>query len=126
MKSKWKHFTEEELTCKCGCARQEMDGVFMTKIESMRLDAGFQFIVKSAYRCPDYNDRISSTGKNGPHTAGRAMDIGVSGNKAHALLDLSFSYGMTGAGISQKGDHNSRFIHLDNLTEGTRPWVWSY
>jgi len=103
-----------------------MDDVFMDKIEHLRLDARFPFIVTSAYRCPDYNDRISSTGRDGPHTTGRAIDIRISGKKAWALLDVASFYKMTGIGISQKGDHNSRFIHLDNLTGDTRPWVWSY
>ena len=31
-----------------------------------------------------------------------------------------------GIGISQKGKHKSRFIHLDTIDSDNRPWVWSY
>jgi len=31
-----------------------------------------------------------------------------------------------GVGISQKGKHKSRFIHLDTIDSDNRPWIWSY
>lgn len=31
-----KHFTENELKCKCGCGRAEMDADFMVKLEQIR------------------------------------------------------------------------------------------
>ncbi len=36
---------------------------------------------------------------------------------------------MKGIGIKQKGDYASRFVHLDDLPNGSgqpRPWCWSY
>lgn len=126
MKSKWENFTEEELTCKCGCGQQEMDDDFMDKIQSIRGDAGFAFNVTSAYRCPSHNNNVSTTGTTGPHTTGEAIDIAVHGDQAHKLLKLALVRGMKGIGINQKGDHNTRFIHLDNLSSPNRPWVWTY
>lgn len=118
------HFSRHELRCKCGCDG-DMDDTFMAIMERIRADIG-PLKVSSAYRCPDYNEKVSHTGRAGPHTTGRAIDILISGEKAFHLIDSALEYGMTGIGISQKGPHASRFVHLDNLEGETRPWVWSY
>lgn len=124
--SGWQYFDIEELRCKCGCGKMPMNTDFMQKVVAMRRELGFPFIVASAYRCPEYNARISSTGSAGPHTTGRAMDIRVSGHQAHALIASALRHGITGIGVSQKGPHASRFIHIDTVDNGPRPWVWSY
>lgn len=122
----WDHFSEKELTCPCGCGRQEMNDVFMNRLVRVRKLCNFPFIVTSAFRCPDYNDSISSTGREGPHTTGRAVDIQVSGSKSHRILSIALTQRMLGIGLNQKGSHKKRFIHLDDLTDGPRPWVWTY
>ena len=81
--------------------------------------------LSSAYRCPDHNDAVSSTGRNGPHTIG-AADVKVSGAKAKELLMAACDAGATGIGVSQKGPHAARFIHIDRLEGDSRPWIWSY
>lgn len=98
----------------------------MDRLEEIRVQLGIPLPLSSAYRCPDYNNEVSSTGFDGPHTTGKAIDVLISGEDAFHLMDLAFEHGMMGVGVSQKGDHDSRFIHLDTLTGGTRPWVWSY
>lgn len=120
----WPYFSRDELKCKCGCGRMEMQDSFMQKIVDMRREEGFPLVVTSAYRCPEHNDRVSSTGLSGPHTTGRAIDIAISRNEAYRLLDAAYRYRMAGIGISQKGDN--RFIHLDDLTTLPRPTIWSY
>lgn len=124
--SGWQYFSIHELTCKCGCGRALMDRDFMAKVVAIRRELGFPFIVASAYRCPEYNARISSTGPDGPHTTGRAMDIRVHGHHAHALVRCALEHGITGIGVHQKGAHESRFIHIDTVANGPRPWIWSY
>lgn len=103
-----------------------MDDEFMELMDEMREELGFPFIVSSAYRCPDHNDAISTTGRDGPHTTGRAIDIAVDRENAYLLLALAFAKGFTGIGVKQKG--SGRFIHLDTLTpeESLRPTIWSY
>jgi uncharacterized protein YcbK (DUF882 family) len=105
-----------------------MDNGFLWQLEILRSRVGFPLIVTSGYRCPEHNQRCSSTGLNGPHTTGRAVDFKVDGNKAFvvvrsAMLTLDF----TGIGVQQKGQN--RFIHLDNLPNAPgrlRPTIWSY
>lgn len=99
---------------------------FMDSIQELRTTVGFALPVTSYYRSPEYNSTVSSTGKTGPHTTGRAIDLGVSGRNAYTLLAEAMKMGFTGIGIKQNGPHAGRFIHLDELIHGSRPWVWSY
>jgi uncharacterized protein YcbK (DUF882 family) len=116
------NFADAELACKCGCGMLP-DQDFMDKVEQLRTTLGFPLPVTSAARCPAHNAAVSATGRAGPHTTGRAIDIGVRGDRAVALIKAALNLGFTGIGIAQKG--NSRFIHLDDLQEG-RPTIWSY
>lgn len=126
--SPFPHFSESELSCNCGeCDRgsEFMNTEFMRKLVAIRRELDFPLPVTSAYRCPDYNDQVSSTGETGPHTTGHAVDIAVSGHKASKLVAAAVRHGMTGIGVNQKGE--GRFIHLDDLGNGyPRPTMWSY
>lgn len=129
--SRYQYFTTEELSCgktKCGCGLgpDDMDEDFMRLIVTMRRELGFPFPVTSAIRCPKHNEEVSTTGPNGPHTTGKAIDIAVNRKQAWHLLSLAMRYGIPGIGIQQKG--GGRFIHLDTIqrTEGLEETVWSY
>ena len=74
-------------------------------LEQLRISFDRPIHLSSAYRCPDYNDEVSSTGRNGPHTRG-AFDVLVSGTDAYDLLLLAIIFEWTGIGISQKGPHD--------------------
>lgn len=120
------HFSKLELACKCGCGFLPAQD-FMDKVELLRMTVGFPLAVTSAARCPDHNAKVSGTGRTGPHTTGRAIDFGVLGSQAHAVLAAALRMGFTGIGVAQKGD--GRFIHIDDLPNGPgrpRPCVWSY
>lgn len=122
------HFSRDELACKCGCARMEIPREFLNKLENLRQACGFPFTISSGYRCPDYNARVSGTGRAGPHTKA-AVDVQVAGANAWVLVSMATRYGFRGIGVSQKGAHGSRFIHLDDLPDAPgqpRPWIWSY
>jgi zinc D-Ala-D-Ala carboxypeptidase len=127
--TKWPHFSRKELTCQCGCDHMEMDPEFMDRLESLRTIFDRPMRITSAFRCPNHNAQVSSTGFTGPHTTGKSVDVAVSGQQAHDLLALAIHHNFTGLGISQRGPHNKRFIHLDTITQGPgrpRPRVWSY
>lgn len=121
------YFSDKELACRCGkCdSSNKMDMVFMSKLNMLRLWYGKPIILSSAYRCPEYNKQVSTTGLNGPHTTGKAVDILVSGEDAYKIVELAFDFGFTGIGIKQLGDNNKRFIHLDTVPY-PRPRIWSY
>jgi len=126
--SHYTFFSDEELACKCGrCdGGLHMDPEFMDRLTDLRIIIGRPFIVTSAYRCPQWNKQVSSTGSTGPHTLGRAIDIAAVGSLAVELVTRASEVGMTGIGVAQRTSH--RFIHLDDLPSDQfpRPAVWSY
>lgn len=125
----WQYFTEDELKCRCGCGNADMELGFMERLVALREYLGFPFIITSAYRCAEYNQKVSTTGSNGSHTTGRAIDIAVYGEQAYNLISHALQFQFHGIGVSQTGTHRSRFIHLDDLTRVDgfpRPWVWGY
>lgn len=128
MAYKSKHFADSEFLCRCGCGqgREKMDDGFVLKLDKLRKEFGKPINLSSAYRCPAHNSRVSSTGSNGPHTTGRAVDIRTKGQDAWRLLQIASELGFKGLGVAQKGAHGSRFLHVDDIAEGPRPWVWSY
>ena len=120
-------FSEEELRCKSGCGRAAMHAEFLDRLDRLRRRWGQPLILTSAYRCPEYNVVVSTSGKRGPHTTGRAVDVLIRGHDALKLLLLASELGFTGFGVQQKGD--VRFLHLDDLGAGAgrpRPFLWSY
>lgn len=121
------HFTREELACK-HCGRMTIPMSSIERLERVRVRCGFAFTITSADRCPDHNEAVSGTGRNGPHTRG-AFDIAVLGEKALTLIRIALEEGFTGIGVAQKGGQDKRFIHLDDLPNAPgqpRPWIWSY
>lgn len=120
-----KHFARGELACR-HCGRCEMDEGFMLVLEELRVKWGRPIALTSAYRCPEHNSRVSTTGLDGPHTTGKAVDILISGEDAFELVVLALEIGFLGVGVKQKG--GGRFIHLD-ICGGPRfprPRIWSY
>ena len=79
---------------------------------------------QSGYRCSEHNSSVSSTGANGPHTTGKALDIAVKNSQHRKQLIEYFAPKVTGLGIAKS------FIHIDLLYEEDgfpgRPNSWVY
>jgi uncharacterized protein YcbK (DUF882 family) len=121
-----KYFNLNEFTCKCGCQKALMSEEFLQRLDALRGVFGKPMVVTSGYRCPKHNAKVSTTGSNGPHTTGNAVDIAASGTDAYNLAYLAIKFGFTGIGVRQNGPHEARFLHLDTLEGNTRPWLWTY
>lgn len=123
----WIYFTEQELACK-GTDECDMHPEFMEKLIAVREDYNQPMIITSGYRHLAYNDTIGGA-KNSPHLYGRAVDVKVAGGDALRLIGAALRHGMRGIGVKQRGDHDRRFIHLDDMPQSDthpRPWIWSY
>jgi zinc D-Ala-D-Ala carboxypeptidase len=122
------NFSRSEFECQCGCGRADMDPEFMHTVQGLRIAVGHSLRVTSGYRCPKHNNNVSSTGLDGPHTTGKAVDFGINRTQAYWLMVHALGAGITGLGFNQKG--GKRFLHLDTLTEDEghfpRPTIWSY
>jgi len=118
-------FSYDELKCKCGCGKCEMNESFMERLDELRTLCGHPIYLSSAYRCPEHNSEVGGV-DDSPHPEGIGVDITINGGMAWHLLDYATEIGFTGIGIKQHGKHKKRFIHIDDKPNGTRPWVWSY
>jgi zinc D-Ala-D-Ala carboxypeptidase len=115
------YFTRHELACRhTGLCL--MDKEFMEALDRLRLAYGSPMILSSAYRDPSHPEEAGKK-TTGYHPKGRAVDVLVSGRDAHRLVGLAIMAGFGGIGISQKGPHGGRFVHLDNRSAAT---IWSY
>ena len=127
-----KNFSSGEMMCSCGCGEDSMDPDFMSILQNIRYEMQRPLRISSGVRCAKRNMQVSSTGKNGPHvpriTGTMASDILIAGADALRLIDIARKHGISGVGISQRGTHAKRFIHIDTLSEEThpRPTMWSY
>jgi len=123
----WKYFSEKELRCK-GTGECNMSSTFMEKLVALREEFNKPIILSSAYRNPTYNITMGGS-EHSPHVFGRAVDIQCFGSEAYEIIKLGIKHGMSGIGVSQKGNRCTRFIHLDNMVNSNmypRPWIWSY
>jgi len=118
------YFSKAELQCKCGCEQAPMDPQFLMMLDELRSKLNKPLRVSSGFRCPSHNSKVSGTGETGPHTTGKAVDLAVDRSFAYETLRASMAMGFTGIGVKQKG--GGRFLHLDTITEGLRPTIWSY
>jgi uncharacterized protein YcbK (DUF882 family) len=118
----WRFFTPDEMRCKCGCGQENMADGFMNLLDRVRRTYNRPIIINSAYRCPDYNNQISTTGRDGPHTTGRAVDAKISSPHVFDLALVAMGLGMKGLGFKQHGPHEARFLHMDDLSKR----VWTY
>jgi len=72
----WSHysnFKEAEFACQCGCGKADMDPGFISKLQQVRTVIArdgndMPMRITSGFRCAIHNQKVSSTGPNGPHT----------------------------------------------------------
>ena len=128
-----KNFSVDEMMCHCGCGEDSMDMDFMDILQNIREDMNRPLKISSGVRCAEHNSVVSSTGIFGPHvprTEGtKAADIIIAGADALRFIDTARKHGISGVGISQRGDHAKRFVHIDTLSADDghpRPTVWTY
>ena len=121
-KEKWVNFSLEEFKCSC-CGLVDINSDLLDLLQTAREVVG-PLQITSAYRCPEHNNNVSSTGLSGPHTTGKSVDIHVSNSQNRKELIDYFSNKVSGLGIAKT------FIHIDLLTEedgfDVRPNCWIY
>lgn len=117
------YFSDEELRCQCGCKKLIFDPAVRSYLNAIREDLGFPMPVTSGYRC-ELHPIEARKETPGAHTTGKAVDIGVSREQAHKLIQTAIKHGCPRIGVNQKGA--GRFIHLDWDTDRPHPTVWSY
>ena len=85
MKNITKNFTTKEMKCPC-CGKCDMDMEFMENLQDVREKCGFGFRVNSAYRCEEYNSKVSKNTR-GQHVTGEAVDVSIKDrHRRHNIL----------------------------------------
>ena len=98
--------------------KNEMNEDFLIKLDDLRHECGFPFIITSGYRDKTHSIEARKT-KAGTHAKGIASDIRINnGNEAYAIIKHAQSMGFNGIGVAKT------FIHVD--TRDTTPVVWCY
>ena len=80
----WQNFSPDEVKCS-HCGELKIDEELMDLIQEARENLG-PLRITSGYRCSEHNNNISSTGPNGPHTTGKALDIATSNSQQRKEL----------------------------------------
>jgi uncharacterized protein YcbK (DUF882 family) len=119
---RWKNFSDEELKCQhTGLLNPNPEFIeLMDNIQKLRNKCG-PLTISSAYRHPTHPIEAAKDSP-GMHSLA-AVDIKCSGLSAMTVLEAAVRLEFSGIGIQQKGDYNSRFIHLDLRAS---PTLWSY
>lgn len=92
-------------------------------LETIRSEVGFPMVITSGYRCRTHNHKIGGH-SNSAHCTGQAVDIKCHHVNAAKITCRALKHGVTGVGISQKGDWGGRFVHLDISHDAFK--LWSY
>ena len=116
---RWKNFTPAEMRCK-GTGKDIPLNAYskdaLDKLQKMREIVGKPFVINSAYRSPEHNQRVGGR-KNSMHIQGRAFDIRIAGHDPKMLYRAAKKAGFNGIGF-----HTS-FLHVDNRSV---PQSWEY
>ena len=120
MERRWTFFSEDELTCRCGCRRCAMDEAFMLKLDRARRLAMVPFHVSSGFRCAKHNARVKGV-KDSSHLRGIAVDISVCDSHSRfRILSALMAAGFHRLGIGQT------LIHVDDDASKEESVVWLY
>lgn len=85
---------------------------------------GKKWEITSWFRPSWYNLQVASSGADGPHTKGSAVDCWFEGfMKFYDKLDASWDYGVA---ISPAGSPTGEFMHVDLIGPPKRRWPYSH
>ncbi len=120
-----RHFTLEELACKCGECTTHINDInanLIYQLQKLRDNFGLPINIASGYRCEKHNEKIGGA-KHSQHLQGRAVDISTKNLSAadkYRLIQQVFRLGsFHGVGIG------GNKLHVD-VRLGNTPVFWFY
>jgi len=99
---------------------QEMDYVFLSKLDNARDIANIPFRITSGYRTASHNKQVGGV-PDSAHTKGRAVDIAATGGRERYVIINALQQ----AGFNRIGISNS-FIHVDDDPSKPEQVIWTY
>jgi len=111
------YFMRKDFDCQ-ETGNNEMSDYFLEKLDDLRHECGFPFIVTSGYRDPSHSIEAKKS-KPGKHSKGIAADIRIrNGAEGYKIVSEAIKAGFTGIGVAKT------FIHVD--TRESTPVIWCY
>lgn len=116
-----RHFFLSELACRDGTINAQVIKTCIEKLEPMRSVIGVPFILNSAYRSPEYNEKIGGASQS-KHMEGIAFDIAwtKSLKEKFGTMEKFKEYVETYWGVKGFGFYDT-FVHIDWREE---PATW--
>lgn len=113
-----RYFNRSDFDCQV-TGNNEMSDDFLKKLDDLRHECGFPFIITSGYRDPISHPIEAKKKIPGTHSRGIAADIKIrSGAEGYIIVQNALKAGFTGIGVAKT------FIHVD--TRDTMPVIWCY
>lgn len=113
-----RHFSDDEMRCKCGCGQCLMDPNFLKLLDLIRDDVGEPLGVVSGYRCDKHDQEVNGDGN---HPTGEAVDIAAPLSRIRfKIISAAIKRGIKRIGIAKT------FLHLDTVEEHPQDVVWIY
>lgn len=114
------NFSLEEFDCKCGCGLNNMKLPFLWKLQQIRTEAGFSFVVRSGSRCPVHNENEGGA-QDSDHLTGEGVDIGTRTSwHRWRIIEAALSCGIKRIGIGRT------FTHLGDNPSNPQLVMWVY
>lgn len=115
------HFTSDEFECHCGkCEFQQISGILIERLETLRERFGCPIRVTSGYRCAEHQANLrrqgveTAAGKS-QHELGNAADI--------SALDIPRLSSLAQIDFKSVGTAAS-FVHVDTRDDKPRRWAY--
>ena len=111
-------FSDWEFDCRCGCGLNNMQAVFLWKLQFCRTEARIVFDITSGSRCPAHNK--NEGGKDtSDHLTGQGVDIATPTSRHRfKILEAAFRSGFRRIGIGRT------FIHLGDNPRNPQGVSW--
>jgi uncharacterized protein YcbK (DUF882 family) len=103
-----KHFSENELACRCGCGQLIVDAALIGVLEFIRARFMRPVTVYSGNRCAAHN-AVCGGSPDSQHLLGKAADISVKGMDMDSIVRAAEQAGADGIGVY----HYQGFVHVD-------------
>lgn len=121
MNNKYQYFTEKDFQNAIpSCSISDMNEEFMVLLDKIRKICDFPFIINSAYRSEDYENKRGRNGTSS-HTKGVAVDVqAITDRQKFLIVQTALANGITRIGVG------TTFVHLDVDKNKTQNVIWTY
>lgn len=114
------YFSEEEISCNCGCGQEIVQPLFLHKMNELRSYVKFALIPTSWNRCPAWNEHEGGSDTSS-HLIGWASDLSTpSRRKRDKIIYFAGVVRFRGIGVS------AGYVHLDDDPDKSDMRYWRY